>query len=513
MNLRAPVLSSLLCTSVVLVLAGCASEPPPPPPDPDLLVPPQQKSEVDEALAHLNNDSATERWREHLVTSAQASPEALGYAVRHTRKAVSDSYARQGQGAGVLRPEGRRRAFEAVGRFGDAPEHRALLKMGLDDALDIRVAAAAGLAAWGDEEAAPVLVKSVQEAPAGSTIQQAALQGLRRLATPARKDMLLNALGAQGRDVLRPVLLAAFPTATAERAAALREVASTHPSPYARAFALEVLVDDKDPAVADLARRALEQGQPALRPAALAALGAGGGDAAAADLAKVLATDPADAPDVARGLYRTGTRSAVTAACELLADERRKPATRAAVCREVLGRLTEPGAPEEYKQADTLEPARQALRAAIEAKTGPVVVAAVEALGAIGEAGTDVEELLVLLRAPDAKVAPAVVKALGRLGGEYAAQKLIELVASDAALRDAAAKSLGGFAKPRDVPVDDVIDLMASPELPVRVAALEALRTLAGSTDSLGYDPNGAESARNHGIARWREWWAARRNR
>ena len=142
-----------------------------------------------------------------------------------------------------------------------------------------------------------------------------------------------------------------------------------------------------------------------------------------------------------------------------------------------------------------------------------MVVAAVEALGAIGEAGTDVEELLVLLRAPDAKVAPAVVKALGRLGGEYAAQKLVELVGSDAALRDAAAKSLGGFAKPRDVPVDDVIDLMASPELPVRVAALEALRALAGSTDALGYDPNGPESARNHGIARWREWWSARRNR
>ncbi len=54
---------------------------------------------------------------------------------------------------------------------------------------------------------------------------------------------------------------------------------------------------------------------------------------------------------------------------------------------------------------------------------------------------------------------------------------------------------------------------MASPELAVRVAALEALRTLAGSTDALGYDPNGAESARNHGIQRWREWWAARRNR
>lgn len=507
MTLRHWALPLLLC------LAACGETTPEPPPDPDLLVPPETRNKVDVALQHMNNDSATERFREDLVAAGAETPEARGYAMRRSKAALEDSYRKDGQGTDVLRIEGRRRVYEAVGRLGDGPDARGILKLGLEDRLDVRVAAAAGLAAWGDEGALPTLVKATQEAKPGSPEQQAALQGVRRLATPDRRGVILNALGAEGRDVLRPAVLAAFPSTPAERAALLRDVASKHPSPYARAFALESLVEDKDPNVTSLARSALAEGHPALRPVALAALGAAGGDEAAAELAKVLERDPPDADAVARGLYRVGTRAALDAAVGVVSDKERKPATRAAVAREVLGRLREPKAPAAYQTDDARTAALGALRQVVDEKAGVHVVGAVEAIGAVGEPGTDVEGLLVLLRAPDPKVAPTVVKALGRLGGEYAAQKLVELIGNDPGLRDVAATSLGGFARPRDVPVDDVIDLLQHEDVAVRKAALKCLMTMAASNDALGFDPAGSESKRSHGVQQWRNWWAARRNR
>lgn len=410
----------------------------------------------------------------------------------------------------MLRADGRRRLMEAVSQLGDGPESRSLLGDGLsDELLEVRAAAGVGLAGWGDERALPVLLDASKTA----SVRQVALQGLRRLATPERRVVFLNALQAEGRDVLAPVVLATFPEPEQDRLAALHEVAARHQNPFARAFALEVLVEQKDPAVRELARAALDDGGPSLRPVALAALGASGGDDAASEFERVLQGDPKDAVDVARGLYRVGREGAIDAAARIVRDAKLKPATRAAAASEVLGRLAEATTPAPYKTPGARQKALEALRAVLDEHQGATVVAAVEAIGKIGEPGTDVELLLILLRAPDPAVTPAVVRALGQLGGEYAATKLVELIGNDPGLREEAARALGGFAEKKDVPVEEVINLLESEDLATRKAALVALTRLSGSQDALGYDPAGAQTARAHGIQRWRDWWTARRDR
>lgn len=500
--------------TLVLVLAtlvaGCASEPEAPP-DPDAEIPIATREKVQESLAHLNNESETERWREGLVSTAAESPVNRAYVLRRCLAAMRESHERAGQGVGVLRGDGRRRVMEVAARAGDGPDARQILQLGLDDALDVRTAAAAGLAAYGDDAAVRVLVGCALESPKGSSTQQQALQALRRAATPARRTVLLNALQSEGRGLMRPIVLAAFPQAPAERLAALRDVAHRHDNPYARAFALEVLTEEKDPSLAELARRAIDDGHPALRPVALTALGASGGDNAETELERVLRSDPADAPDAARGLYKVGTAKALDAALNLLGDRSRKHTTRAAVAREFLARASAPEAPRAY--AEELPRIRLALREVLEdgdAEPG-LVVACVEAVAVVGDPGADVEVLLSLLRSPHPTIGPAVVSALGKLGGDYAAGKLLELIALDPGLRAAAADALGGFADPRDVPVDEVIDLLESEDAPVRRAALRALLKLAGSRDDLGYDPDGTTVARERSVQRWRGWAQARR--
>lgn len=505
-------LLALLALAGALLGPGCGSSEPDPGVDPDAHIPLATRERVLDSLSHLNNESATERWRDGLVEAARESADARGYVLRKCKAALQESYAKGGSGAGVLRPDGRRRAFEVAGRVGDGEDARAVLRLGLEDALDIRVAALAGLAAYGDATTIAGLAAAAREAPAGSAPQTAALQALRGLATPERRAAFLDAQQAAGRELLRPIVLATFPVAARDRGAALREVAQGHGNPFARAFALEVLVEDRDPAVRELARRALDDGHPSLRPVALGALGASGGDEAALELARVLEQDPKDAVDVARGLYLVGTTKALAEAVRLVGDARRRPATRAALCREVLARVREGGAPADYRAAAGRQQAREALRGALADGAPVVVVAAADALGSAGERGPDVEALLELLREPNPEVAPAVVRALGRLGGEYAAAKLVELVAADAALRDAAADALGGFAEPRDIQVDAVIDLLEAPELGVRKAAIRALAKLSGSDDRLGFDPDGTTAARAHAVQRWRDWWSARRN-
>ncbi|MBX3466435.1 MAG: HEAT repeat domain-containing protein [Planctomycetes bacterium] len=499
-----------LALATTVGLLGCASGPDPAV-DPDADIPLATREKVQESLAHLNNESETERWREGLVATAAESPKNRAFVVRRCLAAMRESHERAGQGVGVLRGDGRRRVMELGGRVGDGPDARELLKMGLGDALDIKTAAAAGLVGYGDDSALPVLVACAGDTSKGAQNQQVALQALRRAATPARRTLLLNALQSEGRDLLRPVVLAAFPAAPDERAAALRDVAQGHDNPYARAFALEVLIDERDQALRDLARRALDDGHPALRPVALRALGASGGEAAAAELARVLAADPEDAADVAKGLYRVGTAQALEVALQVLAEARRKPPTRAAVAREVLARLQAPDAPRAY--AEGLPRARAALRDVVEETGAPpaVVVACVEAIGAVGEPGADVEPLLSLLRSPHPTIGPAVVRSLGRLGGDYAAAKLLELIAHDPGLRGQAADALGGLADPRDVPVEEVIDLLESDDAGVRRAALRALLKLAGTGDALGFEPDGSTMARERGVQRWRGWASARR--
>lgn len=490
--------------------AGCASEPEAPP-DPDADIPAATREKVQESLAHLNNESSTERWREGLVATALESPKNRAFVLRRCLAAMRESLERSGQGVGVLRGDGRRRVMEVTGRAGDGPDARQLLQLGLKDALDVKTAAAAGLAAYGDDTVVPVLVSCVLESHEGSDVQQQALQALRRAATPARRTVLLNALQSEGRDLLRPVVLAAFPRRPEDRLAALREVAHRHDNPYARAFALEVLIEEKDPALAELARRAIDDGHPALRPVALSALGASGGEKAAAELLRVLKTDPTDAPDAARGLFKVGTLEALDAALTLLADTQRKEKTRSAITREFLARTAEGSAPRAY--TDELLRVRVGLRDVLEDRGAPppLVVACVEATGAVGDPGADVEALLSLLRSPHPTIGPAVVAALGHLGGDYAAGKLLELIALDPGLRGAAADALGGFADPRAVPVDEVVDLLESEDAPVRRAALRALLKLADSHDALGYDPDGTTVARERSVQRWRGWATARR--
>ncbi|MCO5167580.1 MAG: HEAT repeat domain-containing protein [Planctomycetes bacterium] len=497
-------------TLAVVGLVGCSSGPDAVE-DPDADIPIATREKVQESLAHLNNESETERWREGLVATAAESPKNRAFVVRRCLAAMRESRERAGQGVGVLRGDGRRRVMELAGRVGDGPDARELLKLGLEDALDIKTAAAAGLVGYGEDSALPVLVACAGDTSKGAHNQQIALQALRRAATPARRTLLLNALQSEGRDLLRPVVLAAFPASPDERAAALRDVAHGHANPYARAFALEVLIDEQDGALRDLARRALDDGHPALRPVALRALGASGGETAAAELARVLEADPDDAADVARGLHRVGSAQALEVALKVLADAGRKDTTRAAVAREVLARLADREAPRAYR--DGLPGARAGLRDVVEEAGAPplVVVACVDAIGAVGEPGADVEPLLSLLRSPHPTIGPAVVRALGKLGGDYAAAKLLELIAHDPGLRGQAADALGGFADPRDVPVEEVIDLLESEDAAVRRAALRALLKLAGSGDALGFEPDGTNMARERGVQRWRGWAAARR--
>jgi HEAT repeat protein len=425
---------------------------------------------------------------------------------------MRESIQKNGQGPGVLRGDGRRRVMEVAGRVSDGPDARQVLELGLDDALDIKTAAASGLAGFGDDRAVPVLVRCVLEAKKGSSNQQLALQSLRRAATPARRNLLLNALQSEHRDSLRPIVLAAFPSAPAEKLAALRQVAQNHENPYARAFALEVLTDEKDPALKDLARRAVDDGHPALRPIALRALGASGGDEAAAELKRVLEADPADAPDVARGLYQVGTARALEEALALLGSTQRKDRTRAAVAREFMAKTGAADTPAPYRAA--LPDVRSALRAVLENDDAPpaLVVACVEAMAAVGDPGADVEVLLSLLRSPHPTISPAVVTALGKLGGDYAAAKLVELIGADPALREPAAEALGAFSDPRDIPVNEVIDLLEHDDRAVRTAALRALLKLSGTKDTLGFNPADTAVARGRAVARWRAWAAARRS-
>lgn len=495
---------------VTLSLGACAGDPEPPP-DPDAEIPIATREKVMESLAHLNNESSTERWREGLVALTAESPTTRAFVLRRCLAAMRESRQQSGQGVGVLRGDGRRRVMEVVGRAGDGPDARELLKLGLDDALDVKTAAAAGLAGYGDDSAVPVLIGCVLESPTGSSNQQVALQALRRIATPARRTVLLNALQSEGRDLLRPIVLAAFPATPAERSAALREVAARQENPYARAFGLEVLTEEQDPSLNELARRALDDGHPALRPVALTALGASGGDDAAVELGRVLVEDPADAADVVRGLYKNATVKALEVGLEVLLDPKRRDRTRAAVARELLARLADPDGPAVYR--GELARARAGLREVLEdASTPPlVVVACVEALGVMGDAGSDVEVLLSLLRSSHPTIGPAVVAALGKLGGDYAAAKLLELIALDPVLRGAAADALGGFADPRDVPIDEVVDLLESDELTVRRAALRALLKLSASKDTLGFDPDGTTMARERSVQRWRGWAASKR--
>lgn len=489
-------------------LVGCSSSSE----QPEGEISPADQAEVQEVMAHYNNDSSTERWRERMVELGGKSPAHKRLVLDTLEGEVQRSLQRGGTGPGVLRPPGRRRAMETAARLGDDPVGRKVLAAGLEDSdLDVKAAAGAGLAAWGDPSPIPTLVVVVMKTKDGEPARALALQGLRRLASAGQREPLLGALRGEAREALEPVLLSAFPEADGERRAALRTVAASHRNPHARAFALQWLAAHQDPSTPELAQKALNDGDPALRPTALAALGATGGEQGAEELEQLLLKDPKDAVSAARGLYKVGSAEAVDRAANVFQRASLSAATRNAVAQEVLGRLREKGAPAAYREETTLERGREPLRAAIEARDEGVLQAAAAALGKIGAPGSDVDLLLGLLQTPDPATSQVVVTALGHLGGPVAAAQLVDFLGVDPNLRGASAEALAGFADPADVPMEALIDLLEHEDLAVREAAIKALRGLSRGQVDIAYDPHGEPGARAKSAQRWREWWSARR--
>ena len=253
---------------------------------------------------------------------------------------------------------------------------------------------------------------------------------------------------------------------------------------------------------------------PALTPTALEVLGEAGGDRAAEELEQTLRRNPNKPGPVARGLFEVASQDALDRAVSVLTDDSLKSATRAAIATHFMARMKEEEAPGDYRQDGALQQALTGLREVLDEGRSPsLTVAAVGAIGKIGDRDADVEPLLALLRNPSAEVAPAVVAALGQLGGEFAASNLVELISTDPQLREPAGEALGSFSNPKDVPVDDLIDLLEHEEREARLAAHTALMGLSGSADPLGYDPYGEELSRRKGIDRWKRWWETRRGR
>jgi HEAT repeat protein len=466
------------------------------------------KQEVDEILAHLNNQSRSERWLNALVDVGQQAPQNRKYVIEVAGAEYARSVQRNGRGPGVLKWTGRRRILDAIGHYSDGPDSRRLLKSGLDDPVEAcRASAAAGLASAGDASALPILVELALGAK-DDTVRDGSLQSLRRLATPERQRDLLNALTPEAQELLEPIVLKTFPSG-AGRAPALREVAGGHASPYARAFALRVLTESGDPQLQALAQKALDSGDPVLRPVALAALGSSGGSNTS-QIEDELRSDPDDPEAVVKGLYKAGSLDALQRAVDVLTDADLQPATRAAVAKVFLARVGHPKGAQAYRGDEALRITRDGLRAVLEREAeGLVAVASIGALGRVGEPGIDGEILLDLLGTPDEEVGRAVVAAMGRLGGEICAAKLVELIDMDPTLRGAAGDALAKVPGTRDVPMDMLIELLIHPDLEARQAAIAALSGINGD-DAMGYDAEGSDGEREASMERWQNWWAAR---
>jgi HEAT repeat protein len=494
--------------ATLLALTACATNEPPPKTWEEI-----RAERVQDFMAHLNNDSRSERWRDGMIDVGQKSEEDRVFVVVQCQAAYSESMNRGGVGTGVLRTPGRRRVMEIIAEFGDKKETRSLLRQGLKDDDEVALAASAGLAAWGDDSAIPRLFSAILALPESDAGRKSGLQALRRAAKPKRRAAFLNAVGDGDIRVLEPILMGTFPTDPEARLAQLRQVASSHKNPYARRFGMEQLIREKDTEVIALARKVLKSNDRVMRPVALKALGAVGGDQAANEIEKVLKSDPADARAVVRGLYEVATPRALELALETFADEELKPRTRAAIAREFLGKMKDEGAPSAYRKTEALEEALAALRSALEEGIELLTIHSVDAIGRIGDRDADVDPLLALLEDPSSKVAPIVVRALGRLGGEFAAARLIDLVSGDPELRDVAAKALGAFKSTRDVPVYELINMLESEDEGQRAGALKALKGLRRSTDAMGYKPADTENDRIGGVERWRAWWKSRSGR
>lgn len=466
--------------------------------------------QVTEFMLHLNNRSETERHRNGLIDVGLKSKEDRTYVLVQCQSAYEKSMQRGGSGAGILRTPGRRRVMEVVARLPDDPVGRKILKEGLKDIPEVKIPAAAGLVEFGDEGTLGILIDATLTVQDKDS-RRIGVGKLKELAVPRRQGAFLGGLDERAGPLLGPIVLQTFPASGTERSKSLQEVASNHANPYARALALSTLAADKDPAAVDIARRTLSKDDPVVRPVALRVLGSRGGKEAAIEIERTLRKDPKDIQAVVRGLYEVGTEDALDRAIGVLADDELLAETRVGVIQHFLARIREPKAPRDYRRKAAHERAVAALREHLADESSAVVSASALALGRIGDRGKDVDPLLGLLQDPTPTVGLAVVEALGRLGGEDAGARLVDLIENAPNLRMAAAEAFAFIPRARDVPVGDVIDLLEDDRLSVREAAIVALKRLSQNKDSLGFDPGAKSESRSRGVARWRAWWKARK--
>jgi len=467
--------------------------------------------QVTEFMLHLNNRSKTERHRNGLVDVGLKSPDDRTYVLNQCWASYDKSMQRGGSGAGILRVPGQRRVMEVVARLPDDPVGRKILKAGVKNAIpEVKIPAAAGLVSFGDEGSLGVLIDATLSVM-DENARRVGVGKLKELAVPRRREAYLSGLDERAGPVLGPIVLKTFPASGPERSKALQEVASRHANPHARALALSTLAADKDPAAVDIARQTLSKDDAVVRPVALRVLGSRGGKEAAIEIERTLRKDPKDVDAVVRGLYEVGTEDALDRALSIVADTELLAETRVGVVEGFLARIKDPKAPRDYRRKSAHERVVAALREHLADESSAVVSASALALGRVGDRGKDVDPLLGLLQDPTPSVGLAVVEALGRLGGEDAGARLVDLIENAPNLRQAAAEAFAYIPRARDVPVGDVIDLLDDDRLPVREAAIVALKRLSRNKDSLGFDPGANAASRKRGVERWRAWWKARK--
>jgi hypothetical protein len=506
-------------TLLVIALTACSSTPPPPAAEPPKAkgLSPETSAKIDEALDYLNNPNVEERWRNQLVTCAGENELARQAAIERTVDRVKRSYEAGSRGGpGVLKPAGRRRAFEALDKFGGDDESvLSVLKQGTKEPdAEVCAAAAAGLAARGDEGAFAALVTAVRLAKDDAATQGHAAAALLPLAKPERLPVVLGGVDAGSRPALTPVVLRCLPQDAAGRGAALRKIAREEKNPEARALAFGEIqkLGGADAQVLGLARDALlekSEQDAELRGAALEIVAAQRGDDAAQALGAVLDTDPKDAVRVAACLAKVDAMKTIDEACRVLDDRRRKPSTRAAVAREVLARLRDLKAAAALRADASVDKGRASLRHALDDADESVAQAAAAALGTAGDA-SDTEALGLRLETWKGSRAEAAVRALGQLGGGRASEVLVGLHGRDATLRSACREALVAWKDMAALPADQGLALirqLGSDELALRKSALAVLRALKGDPDVQDYDPDSAPAARERSIERWKSWW------
>ncbi|MBI3726016.1 HEAT repeat domain-containing protein [bacterium] len=510
-----PITLSLPILLTLTLAAGCTNPPPPPPP-PAPVLDPKVSQRIDEALDLLNNNNIEERWRNQLVDCAQSGDLARSAAIERTIAKVKKSYEPGAAGPGYLKPVGRRRAFEALDKFGgeDGQVMEVLQQGAKESNAEVRCAAGAALANRGDEGAIPALLSAVKEAKDDATTVDHGVKALERFAKPERRDQFLGALALENRKAMTGVTLACFPPEGPERTAALRAVAKNDANPFARMFALEQLALAKDHEVVDLARAALDAGSPPLRTRALTILLDQGGEVAAKEVGAALEKDPPDADAVALVLVRCESPRAVEIAVSVLDDAGKKPGTRAAAARSVLGRLKLPETSASLRADAPRELALTALRRAINDPSDEVGRAACDALGAMGDE-SDAEALVILLSKPGTDRGDAAVRALGRIGGAVAVEKLVDTHATNAKLRPACKEALSGMKNLDLLPFDQgmlLIRQLSSDELDLRKSAVSVLHAMRGGSDVEDFDPSGEKAARERSVDRWRAWWKKKKS-